>query len=135
MNCEICDIKLSGLMQYSHLRHCMKINYKCICGEVVKITDKKTHEEEYHNLKKCDKCSEVFLNSHTCIYRITNCIYCMEEMEWVDIQDHEYLCGCQTVHCCVCKINIIRKKLKNHISTEHEYENVNQVLRESYRIV
>lgn len=144
MNCEICDIQLSGMMAYSHIKHCTNTYYKCECGEVVRKTEREKHQDEKHTQKKCDKCDEVFtsevsLDNHLCKYRIEKCIYCLCEMEWIILQEHESQCGSKTVNCVLCSEICIRRKLKNHIALKHNInpstksnkEQVDYILRES----
>lgn len=130
--CDICDIPLSGAMKWSHLTHCKKTNYKCQCGVVVRHTEKERHDLDFHTIKTCERCNEELTESHFCIYRLVNCIYCLEELEWVSLQDHETQCGCETVNCSVCNDIVVRKKLKTHIAIKH---NINPSLKENREIV
>jgi hypothetical protein len=93
---------------------------------VVRKTEKDIHDYEFHTEKKCEMCEEILGEKHLCKYRIEKCIYCFEEMEWVDLETHEPTCGSQTVNCVLCNDIVIRKKMKTHIAIKH---NINPLLR------
>lgn len=144
--CHICEKEITGVMSHTHIIHCKKRYYRCDiagCNELCRYDEKQEHEDKCHNEKECEKCNQWYwgeLSDHKkeCSFRIVDCIYCKDPMEWIYLINHENECGNQTVNCSQCDDIVLRKALVGHCRYVHEIvdkELVDEIVRGSYRKV
>lgn len=129
-----CDNCLSFIPVENYMIHtltCRTTNYKCEkCGMIVKKSDHKNHENEYHSMVQCAKCGTDVERSklswhetNECCERSTKCRFCEMSLSHKELYTHEASCGNITEICEHCNARIMRKNKTGHLEIGCEMAN------------
>lgn len=89
-----------------HEAHCKRNYEHCECGQFIKLSEKPSHLEEKHTVKKCGHCgleaAAYLLPLHECSNKPRTCQFCQAEISADDFKEHLYICSSRTQHCQLC---------------------------------
>lgn len=105
----------------THQAHCMKNFYKCVCGELIKNSEKTQHEDSLHSRKTCSDCGlrdlAYILKNHDCPRKPRKCSFCEAEFGIDVFESHAGMCGSRTTPCDRCGKFVVLKDLKKHVDS------------------
>lgn len=126
--CENCKKHIPTSTYEMHSLFCLRNNMLCeICGQLIRKSEKQAHHDEFHKEMKCNcgKMVEFYLLAEhkmtECPHRIVKCKYCMLNMKFKDLSQHEQACGTRTEKCEKCNRYIMISELENHLNLKIFY--------------
>ena len=122
IKCSNCSKYISSNKKLLHDRFC-KINMKkCIkCDEAIPIEEYKEHLKNHNKQKEKSSIKKKKTSSK----KLIPCKYCGLFLNQLELNEHQYFCGCKTEECKFCGEYVIRKNLENHYKKICEFFNRN----------
>lgn len=113
IKCSNCLKLISSNKKILHQRYC-KINIKRCnkCNESIPIEEYNEHIKYYH--KKENEKSFIKKKNLSSKKKLIPCKYCGLFLNNLELNDHQYICGCRTENCKFCGECVIRKNLDEH---------------------
>ncbi|KAL4462067.1 hypothetical protein ABPG74_000912 [Tetrahymena malaccensis] len=124
--CENCKQLFPESKVQLHEAYCLRNIRKCPnCEQYVDKREMEEHQEEFHKQVTCEKCgktveNQTLMQKHIdtqCSLRPRECRYCNVLFPIQEFEQHEYICGCRTKVCGLCKKNILMRDYENHMDT------------------
>lgn len=122
IECDNCKRSIAKQSLDIHKIHCLKNYFICkMCNQVVKITEKKIHEDTQHKIIDCDICKEKMefykfkIHQETC--KKVQCIFCKMEFEPLKIHSHQIKCSFIEEQCLDCGNLCMRKYMIEHLKS------------------
>lgn len=134
--CDNCKKNVPITSFETHSLFCMRNNMLCeICGQLIRKSEKQAHHDEFHKEMKC-ACGQMvefyLLSEHKkneCPLRVVKCKYCLLNVKYKDLLQHEKACGSRTEKCEKCNRYIMISDLENHtncVAKEEEKESLSK---------
>lgn len=121
IECENCKRSIHKQSIDVHKIHCKKNYFTCQkCNQVVKVLEKKQHDDNEHKIVECEICKEKMeyfkfkIHSETC--KKVPCKYCLVEFEPLKIHSHQIKCCLIQDQCLECGNLCMRKYFLDHLN-------------------
>lgn len=127
--CQNCSQYIESSKFFLHERMCSLNVKKCPkCDKPFNLDDLDEHIKLEHSFEVCDLCNGKFkkneIEKHkiNCDYRLISCKYCELNVIFLELEEHENICGSTTQKCEKCGLLIEKKLFNNHICQKQESE-------------
>jgi len=147
--CTICrEYVPKGLQMRLHAARCQKQMWRCPlerCGALIGQHEKDKHIhcdscdrilsstrelakhiDIIHGLRPCSACDAKItlaeMQAHLttkCPFRQVQCKYCDLKKPFIEMDEHQNLCGSRTVNCKICQKLVVLRRMDVHLAAEH----------------